>query len=46
MALDTTSYVEALAAWLPHCRWFSAKNLRDINMQRIRLNALTTSAYR
>ena len=33
MTSDTTSYVEALAAWLPHCRWFSAKNLRDINIQ-------------
>jgi len=33
MTSDTTSYVEALAAWLPHCRWFSAKNLRDIDMQ-------------
>ena len=33
MNSDTRSDVEALAAWLPHCRWFSAKNLRDINMQ-------------
>ena len=30
MTSDTTSYVEALAAWLPGCRWFSAKNQRDI----------------
>ena len=30
MASHNTSHVEAFAAWLPRCRWFSAKNLRDI----------------
>lgn len=33
MTSHTTLYVEAFAAWLPHCRWFSAKNLRDIKTQ-------------
>ena len=33
MASHNTSHVEAFAAWLPRCRWFSAKNLRDIKTQ-------------
>ena len=33
MTLHNTSHIEAFAAWLPRCRWFSAKNLRDIKTQ-------------
>ena len=33
MASLNTSHVEAFAAWLPRCRWFSAKNLGDIKSQ-------------
>ena len=33
MTLHNTSLIEAFAAWLPRCRWFSAKNLRDIKTQ-------------
>ncbi len=33
MASLNTSHVEAFAAWLPRCRWFSAKNLGDIESQ-------------
>ena len=33
MASHNTALNEAFAAWLPRCRWFSAKNLRDIKTQ-------------
>ena len=33
MASHNTSHNDAFAAWLPSCRWFSGKNLRDIKTQ-------------